>query len=156
MTPEQKHEKRITRLLEKGKNPWNSLRLGTIRQRLKSRYQLLRRLECADANGMVQCCTCDKWGKWNDGFHGGHWIHGTSPSLLLRPNVNPQCAQCNTYANVGDAYDQFMNERYDEHTKAIITAAKRCKHQWTRREMAELFVHWGELIKKEKQRLGVS
>ena len=68
---------------------------SNIRQKALSSFQKLRRVEEANADGMVRCISCGKVMDWRES-QGGHYIPRGCTSTELEPdNVNPQCPRCN-------------------------------------------------------------
>jgi len=63
-------------------------------------FQLLRRLEEADKNGICECISCGRKHHYKE-MDGGHYVakslKGNFGVRYKRNNVWPQCKQCNWY-----------------------------------------------------------
>lgn len=74
------------------------LNLNKLMKKTDTAFQLRRRLESADKQGVVRCISCGTFGFYNRGFDGGHYIQrqhkGTRYSSA---NVWPQCKHCNKW-----------------------------------------------------------
>lgn len=70
----------------------------------------------ADKNGMVVCCTCNCWMKYNEPkCNAGHFIGGRGGAVLFdEMGVHCQCASCNGFKN-GEQflYGLFMKRKYN-------------------------------------------
>lgn len=84
-----KEEKRILTL--------RLLPLNKLMRKTDTAFQLRRRLECADKQGVVRCISCNSFGFYKS-FDAGHYIprqhKGTRYSSA---NTFPQCKKCNRW-----------------------------------------------------------
>ena len=98
MVSKMREEKRIQTL--------RLLNLNKLMKKTDTAFQLRRRLESANKQGVVRCVTCNAFGFYNRGFNGGHFIprqhKGTRYAAI---NVNPQCVRCNKH--LGGNYAKY-------------------------------------------------
>lgn len=89
-------------------------KLSTAKSNAWKWFSLWVRLSHADANGYVQCFTCDQVRHYKE-VDAGHWIpkkRGNSIYFEER-NVKPQCPSCNRfYEGMGHIFTQRMIEEY--------------------------------------------
>ena len=148
-------QKRIENQAER----WKKIGPGTIKGILKTEYLKLRRMETADDYGYCECVTCGSRKKWNSGkIHGGHFIHSTSPAMLVPENVNPQCSACNTYNRGGRVAASYREWMEKTHGQKVIDELQRLDNSgrtYTTEEMAEMIIDIRILTEIEKRRLAV-
>ena len=119
-------------------------------------FQKLRRLECANENGLVECSSCDcepiRW----DCCDAGHYFSRSINSTLLLPfNVHPQCVHCNQYSNKSNpGYSEFMLRTYGEKRVADLRRLSNMSRQYLVEELLLLRDYYLERIKAELKRIG--
>ena len=124
--------------------------------------QLLARLEGADDNGYCTCVTCGYVGKWNDGFHGGHYIAKGNSSYwaLDSRNIHPQCSECNTIGmtktETVDKYTSFMVDKYGQEFVDHMEEMKRHLVERKDKDYNEYISAARVEIAAHKKRIGVS
>jgi uncharacterized protein (DUF342 family) len=65
------------------------------REKAMKAFQRLRRLQCADARGMVTCISCGRVNHYSK-MDGGHYENRKNRATELEPdNVHGQCKYCN-------------------------------------------------------------
>lgn len=116
--------------------------------------QLLVRLESADMNGFVSCCSCgmrDHYKKMN----GGHYVSRKFKATILdRENVHAQCVRCNIIDNL-PGYTSFLCERYRPGFSLELMARARNFKQWSKPELVDLRIEFRKEIKEHKKRIGI-
>ena len=71
--------------------------LNYLQKKTDREFQLRRRLECANEDGVVKCISCGVYGHYKS-FDGGHFIQKTHKGTRYATlNVWPQCKKCNKY-----------------------------------------------------------
>ncbi len=73
------------------------LDLKKLQKRTDTAFQLLRRMQEADKNGVVRCISCNAYGFYKS-FDAGHFIQRHHLGVRYEPlNVWPQCKKCNDH-----------------------------------------------------------
>ncbi len=69
--------------------------LAKVEELASKEFQLMRRMECADSNGIAKCISCDRPHHYKN-MDGGHFIERTHKGTKFEPNnVWAQCKFCN-------------------------------------------------------------
>ena len=124
----------------------------------QKQFNLMRRLQEANENGMCQCCCLGTWHKYT-ALDAGHFISKTKQATRFEPfNVHPQSKFSNNH-KLGDDdkifYTMFMMERFGrEKTVEIMERAKE-KFSWKNHQRLILTnrIVWAREIKKEDKRI---
>lgn len=146
-----KKDKMVSRLM--------LLDIKKLTKKADREFQLLRRLEESDKQGVVRCISCGIFGSYKK-FDGGHFIQRQHLGVRYEPNnVWPQCKKCNkwlsgNHAKYRDALIKKIGrdgvERLEEDKDRV---------SWgqgvTRREyLIESYLHHKELVKELKKSRG--
>ena len=105
-------EQKRTNQLDRTYNRYLTLTAGKCKNDALKEFQKLRRLECADIKGDVQCISCLKIVPWNKS-DAGHFISRRHTAVAFsRDNVWPQCKNCNIYlsGNVAEYRKQLCRK----------------------------------------------
>ena len=126
----------------------------SLRKRVLTVFQELRRIEEADENGYCTCVTCLKYLPWNDGIHGGHYVsRARNSAAFLSHNVHPQCESCNAYKGGKEAeHRAYIAERYGEDVAAELDRLKNETVQIYRVDYLEMLKDFNEWLKAAKER----
>ena len=135
---------------------WKGKTLASCLNAVAAVLQKLRRLEESDNYGFVQCVTCGKKGRYNEGFHGGHYISRRHASCkLLSLNIWQQCIRCNAYRD-GELgrYRAFLGDRL----ASKLEARQHLTVNYSRYQLARRIViyrkrvkHWETYLDKHSQ-----
>ena len=124
----------------------------------QKRFNLMRRLQSANAEGMCQCCCRMTWHKYTQ-LDAGHFVSATKQKTRFNPlNVHPQSKVSNNHKLGDDAkiqYTMFMMERYGRaKTEGLITLSKE-KFSWKNHQRTLLHdrILWTREIKKQGKRI---
>lgn len=132
----------------------------TLRKKCLTAFQLLRRLEEADDDGMCECVTCGEVNHYTT-FHGGHFIpKGASSFYAFDPNnVWPQCRGCNIYGmkygSAAQVYTMYMIRNFGKNHVDYMLANQRTLFKLYAADYKEMLADFRAKIKVEKKRIGV-
>ena len=81
----------------KKKTSRSNTTVTTLRNRALELFQKMRRMQCANSDGMVRCISCGKVMHWKEA-QGGHYVGRRNRAVELEPdNVWAQCERCNGF-----------------------------------------------------------
>ena len=147
LTPEEKRQRKVERVHERFKE----LRLAKCVNQTAEKFQKLVRRSAIEADGKLTCCSCGKRDYPGNHFDAGHWIGRASKMTIFDArNCHPQCHSCNRYPGglVSVGYDKYMRERYGQQVMDELIRLGNQPKQWTREELAELYVGYLEELNK--------
>ena len=150
LTEAQKRANKVQGVLDRFK----TLRIGKCVNQTAAKWQLLVRLRAIEPDGKLTCCSCGKRDFPGKGFDAGHWIGRSSKSVIFDGrNCHPQCVACNQYGvgPVKAGYDDFMRRKYGAKALRELIRLANTTKQWTREELAELYVGYLEAIRETKR-----
>ncbi len=128
------------------------------KKKLWKLISLFIRRRDADENGMVKCCSCDRWLHWKQG-DAGHFIDGRHNAIVYDiRQIHFQCKPCNGgFSNqkynkeeVKANYEVFMVKRYGQEVVDELKAADKKRKEFTRQELIESIASYTEKLKKWK------
>ncbi len=79
-------------------------------------FSLYVRMNAAEENGLVKCCTCERIKKWNEGIDLGHYINRHYYAVRFdERNTGPQCKWCNSFRE-GEKhlFKKYLVEKYGD------------------------------------------
>ncbi len=130
----------------------------TLRAKCLKAFQLLRRLEEADDDGMCECVTCGEVRHYTT-VHGGHFLpKGKSRYWALEvENVHPQCKSCNNwgmrYGSAAQSYTMWMEEYYGrDFVEEMIRDQRKVKKIYAA-DYREMIKAWSAQIKAHERRI---
>lgn len=105
-------------------------------------FSILMRATEANEQGVVRCCTCQKWLSWKGtgNAHWGHWQSRGFNSVRFDPkNGGIQCRVCNTYLE-GRKQDMeaYLIQRYGEGEVNRVRAYAGIQTKISNQELAEM------------------
>ena len=81
------------------------MKQGELIKKTATLFQLRRRLECSDSNGIAECISCGRKHHYKE-MDAGHLVSRRHLGTLLNSNnVNPQCRHCNKW--LGGNYTEY-------------------------------------------------
>lgn len=122
--------------------------MNNVKQHAGKWFQLLRRLQEMDADGVVTCISCDKKILWCE-CDGGHYVPRQYVATFLNSaNVQPQCKRCNCFRR----NDPYVHARFaagidKKYGKGTADALLACKNATLKMTSAQ----WWIAAKKHKQ-----
>lgn len=150
------HEKRATRdMFADWHKGWSKVVESSQR-----RFNKMRRMQCADDDGMCVCCCTGLAYRFTE-IDAGHFVSATKQATRFDPeNVHPQSKHSNNH-NLGDDakidYTMFMMERYGRNGINTIRAKAKTTKKWgeSHLELIALNIVWKREIKHHERRLGL-
>lgn len=130
----------------------------TLRAKTLRLFQLLRRLEESDDEGVSKCVTCGVMKHYSE-LQGGHFLpKGKSSYFALdKRNVWPQCPSCNLfgmkYGVAAQEYTLFMITKYGKKqvNQMLVDASKINKLYAA--DYRDMIAEFNAQIKKHKSRM---
>ena len=148
LTDEEKRARKVQRTLDRFK----TLRIGKCINETARLFQKVVRTKAVEPDGKLTCCSCGKRDYAGKHFDAGHWIGRTSKATVFHPfNCHAQCVGCNRFGAgpVKANYDEFMRRTYGQETMDELVRLSNTSKQWTRWELAELYVSFLDDLKWE-------
>lgn len=116
------------------------LTTGQWKKKAWKEFSIFIRTFDANAQGMVQCCTCSSVKHWKE-LQAGHFIAGRLNSNLFEERgVHAQCGLCNVVKKGnGPAYYKFMLALYGQEVIDELMRQNDQTHKWLPGELQGLF-----------------
>ena len=149
LTDEQKRERKVQRTVDR----FRTLTIGKCVNETARLFQRLVRLRAVERDGKLTCCSCGKRDFPGKHFDAGHWIGRSSKATIFSPmNCHPQCHACNRFGAgpVKANYDEFMRRVWGQEVMDELIRLSNTPKQWTRDELAELYVGYLEELNELK------
>lgn len=120
----------------------------------KSSFQLMKRVEAADLQGLVTCCSCPKRSHYKR-MDGGHYLPAKSSTATCfhEQNCHPQCKKCNKWES-GNLieYRKFLVKRYGEDAVQELESLRGFR-TWEKWELIDMRIGFMDRIKAAQLRL---
>ena len=136
---------------------FRTLTVGSCVRETAKQFQKMIRMEAADDNGFVMCCSCGKSLNYKE-VDAGHYVTRSCRATIFdEHNCHPQCKHCNCWEGkqqVAINYEAFMVRTYGAGEVARLMGLKNTKKQWTKEELVDLRIEFMDRVKVQEKRLG--
>lgn len=130
--------------------------LAKVEEIAAKEFQLMRRLECSDANGYTRCITCGVY-RYYKNIDAGHFIQRYHKGTKFEPNnVWPQCYRCNCELSGNHAvYRDVLVKKLGRHAVEIMEENKDKTPPLWKEKVIEVILKSRERIKEIKKTNGI-
>ena len=115
------------------------------------------RLRDSDENGVISCCTCNRFKTWNVGVDCGHYSKRNKRHRFSEINMAAQCKFCNSrMKGEADKFALYIDKKYGEGTAQRLRATENQLKTYTRFDYLEMIKLYKEKAKLEAKRRSIT
>lgn len=138
------------------KRSLNDLSTPELIKTLDRWFSRFIRLRDSSQNGIISCCTCNRFRAWNRGVDCGHYSKRNKAHRFNEQNCAAQCKYCNgRMKGEADKFAIYINKKYGEGIANMLRATENVVKHYARFDYLEMIKYYKEKAKEEAEKRGI-